>query len=959
MKLNKYIWLAAMPMLFAACQNDTLGEELQLKNGIYTLSGKMAGGAAMSRAQVVLGNTDSSRESFMWNEGDAFALYQGDYNSLAQHVFTISSDYTETGTGDKKSAAFTTDNPAQAMKYTAIYPAHVQVNGADAQFSFQTELDFTAATTQEEQNLVWGDYLQNNMFMMAKGELTGDGDNVLNFQHLCAMARITYTNQTDATQTFDYIRLGSGQQITTNISYNVVDQYQGGSGTTSWYQISTAGLTVAAGESTDFYIMFFPSDFNMDGIFQIALNLSGKGEMYAEIPVADIAAANTQDAGFTAGKRYWFKLTGYDNGVVFSKDFTTDVITIGNIELASALYNELGSGMVTLNADGTAVMNVMDVRTITRLDFSWKNYTIKTLEGIELFENLEILECASTQLEECDLSQNTKLTTVTLAYNNLTSVDFSNNVELCYLRCDGNTNLTTLQIANCNNLTNVNFAGTSISSITIPNRGNIRSLGYNPTILTVDFTQFSNLESLIVDSSGITTLDFIPTDVKNQLISLSCAYNKLSSLDLSAYPNLQQLFCVDNNLTVLDLSYTPNMLTLDCKANRLDMLDITPAQNLNHLECGIQQNNKVLILKASAVQQDKWNNIWKHYEINERVFLEGETIPDEFIPDNGKGAFSKSLSKALYAELGAGIVSFDADSSAVISQADLDAVTTLDFGWGEYTITSLRGIEHFKNLETLICNETKLSVSDFSKNTNLVHLELWGNNIESLDLSNNSKLTNLNVGGNVHLTSLNIDNCTNLLSLYVDGAKLSSLAIPNKSILKKLGYGYTDLSFNVNEFTSLIELRCNGHNFDALNLSATLKTQLEHLQCYYCGINELDLSEFSNLKFLSCYGNNLTTLDLSKTPKLGYLNCHTNLLQSLDITPLNNLNGLLCGTQKNDIQLNLILTSDQKQEWENDWNIDSHGLNDNVILSETGSGTTTGSGSNNTSGSDFTIEGIY
>ena len=37
MKLNKYIWLVAMPMLFAACQNDTLGEELQLKNGIYTL----------------------------------------------------------------------------------------------------------------------------------------------------------------------------------------------------------------------------------------------------------------------------------------------------------------------------------------------------------------------------------------------------------------------------------------------------------------------------------------------------------------------------------------------------------------------------------------------------------------------------------------------------------------------------------------------------------------------------------------------------------------------------------------------------------------------------------------------------------------------------------------------------------------------------------------------------------
>ena len=42
MKLNKYIWLAAMPMLFAACQNDTLDEGLQQKDGIYTLSGKMS-----------------------------------------------------------------------------------------------------------------------------------------------------------------------------------------------------------------------------------------------------------------------------------------------------------------------------------------------------------------------------------------------------------------------------------------------------------------------------------------------------------------------------------------------------------------------------------------------------------------------------------------------------------------------------------------------------------------------------------------------------------------------------------------------------------------------------------------------------------------------------------------------------------------------------------------------------
>ena len=134
MKLKKYIGLAIMPMLFAACQNDTLEENLLQEKGIYTLSGTMPGGSAMSRAQIALGNTDSSKESFLWNEGDCFALYQGDNDNLSSHVFTISSDYRETGDGDKKNATFTTDNPAQAMKYVAIYPADVMINKNNAEF---------------------------------------------------------------------------------------------------------------------------------------------------------------------------------------------------------------------------------------------------------------------------------------------------------------------------------------------------------------------------------------------------------------------------------------------------------------------------------------------------------------------------------------------------------------------------------------------------------------------------------------------------------------------------------------------------------------------------------------------------------------------------------------------------------------------------------------------------------
>ena len=88
-----------MVVAFSACQQHTLESEIQ-QNGIYTLIGKMSGGEAMSRAQIVLDNTDVGKESFMWNDGDAFTLYQEIDGTYTEHVYQIS-DYSEEGEGDK------------------------------------------------------------------------------------------------------------------------------------------------------------------------------------------------------------------------------------------------------------------------------------------------------------------------------------------------------------------------------------------------------------------------------------------------------------------------------------------------------------------------------------------------------------------------------------------------------------------------------------------------------------------------------------------------------------------------------------------------------------------------------------------------------------------------------------------------------------------------------------------
>ena len=74
MNLKKYSWLAALPMIFTACQEDMLVENLQ--QGITTLTASMDKAPSDSRAQIVLDGSNTAKEIFHWNAGDKFSLFQ-------------------------------------------------------------------------------------------------------------------------------------------------------------------------------------------------------------------------------------------------------------------------------------------------------------------------------------------------------------------------------------------------------------------------------------------------------------------------------------------------------------------------------------------------------------------------------------------------------------------------------------------------------------------------------------------------------------------------------------------------------------------------------------------------------------------------------------------------------------------------------------------------------------------
>lgn len=98
-------------------------------------------------------------------------------------------------------------------------------------------------------------------------------------------------------------------------------------------------------------------------------------------------------------------------------------------------------------------------------------------------------------------------------------------------------------------------------------------------------------------------------------------------------------------------------------------------------------------------------------------------------------------------------------------------------------IRSLKGIELFKNLETLHCYRNQVTSVDFSKNTKLRSVNLMNNNLKSVKLGNHPNLKSLQVAYN-DITSLDISGCPNLQGLVCQSNRIKELDTLNNSKLE-------------------------------------------------------------------------------------------------------------------------------------------------------------------------------
>ncbi|MDM8161010.1 T9SS type A sorting domain-containing protein [Labilibaculum sp. K2S] len=170
-------------------------------------------------------------------------------------------------------------------------------------------------------------------------------------------------------------------------------------------------------------------------------------------------------------------------------------------------------------------------------------------------------------------------------------------------------------------------------------------------------------------------------------------------------------------------------------------------------------------------------------------------------------------------------------------------------------ISDLTGIEYFTNIKSISC---------------------YDNNLKSINIDNNTKLTQLICSGN-QLTSLSTNNNKLLKQIDCYGNKIKTLDLKSNTNLTSLDCAFNDIStLEIITNTEITSIRCAYNNL--INLDVSNNTKLESLKCHNNQISILNLKHNKLINNLTCENNNLSDVILDNSIIVDKIICSNNRL---------------------------------------------------------------------------------
>jgi Leucine-rich repeat (LRR) protein len=363
----------------------------------------------------------------------------------------------------------------------------------------------------------------------------------------------------------------------------------------------------------------------------------------------------------------------------------------------------------------------------------------------------------------------------------------------------------------------------------------------------------ASLTALNVSNSSITNLtgieDFIALDYlycynnrltqlnvsKNtKLTILTCSNNLLTTLNLANNPLLITLQCDNNKLTALDFANNTALKTIDCSHNQLTSIDVTKQLMLESMDC-IYNSIKVLDVSSNLKLTTLWasNNLLKSLDLSKNTKLTVMTAHTNlltylnikngtnylFNPNSSYATFYGNYlqcilvdnvedANKIWSQVKDPMASFSTDCSAYtlipdvnfekklialgidrddvngkVLTSNISSLTTLNIY--SSSITDLTGIQDFISLKALDCSDNQITTLNLSKNVKLTDLRCGQNKLTTLDISNNLDLQYVHLSDN-KLTTFDISKNLALTTLWLYDNDLTNLDISGNLALKNL-----------------------------------------------------------------------------------------------------------------------------------------------------------------------------
>ena len=529
------------------------------------------------------------------------------------------------------------------------------------------------------------------------------------------------------------------------------------------------------------------------------------------------------------------------------------------------------------------------------------SYAIKSLKGIESFEDLEKLDCHDIGLTTLNVGKNFKLKELDCSGNQLKESYPILSSGLKKLNCSKN-KLTymNLGILYGLNFEEVNCSNNEIRNIVMDSVGELVKFDCsNNDLMTLDVSQCFKLQELNCSGNQLMELD---VGNQTQLTQLDCSNNKLTELNVKQNGGLTSLICNDNQLTTLDLSQNHSLSHLNCARNRLACVDVTEISGTitadgNRRPIAVRTDGTFDLTTLPGFDVGKATN-WNGGSVSgttlsvnagaDEVSYQydcGNGVNPTFIFETSLPINEDNFPDPNFRNY---IKTYKAGGRDVLTVEEQRKVETIEVEGKN--ISNLKGIEAFPNLKELKCGNNSIQNLDLRQNPKLKTLKCNKNQLTQLDLSKNPDIDYLNCSEN-QLEQLDVSHLKDLVNLDCSHNNLEQLDVKNSKFLVALYCSWnrlTELDADVSHKSHLERVECQNNQLTSLILGQN--KLLKKLNCAHNQLTQLNLNNMISLKDLNCFNNQLTVLDVSDSPELTKLWLGNNHLTSLNLDNNPNLN---------------------------------------------------------------------